>query len=136
MYPRLFLSAGGSVLLLLGVVGYAGVFTEAGSPTFWLDGWENIAHTGLGLAALAAVFVPGVNTALAPHYRWIVGIVALIALFFGVYGFALPAGSGANPNTFGVANLESPADNVLHLVVGLVALAAVFIRPGSEAGTA
>ena len=136
MYPRLFLSAGGSVLLLLGIVGYAGVFTETGSPTFWLDGWENLAHTGLGLASLAAVFVPGINVALAPYYRWIVGVVALIALFFGIYGFLLPAGSSANPNPFGAANLESPADNVLHLVVGLVALAAAFVGTGSRSSTA
>lgn len=132
MYPRLFLSAGGSVLLLLGVVGYAGVFTEGGSPTFWLDGWENLVHTALGLAALAAIFVPGVNAALAPYYRWMVAAVALIALFFGIYGFILPPGSSADPNTFGVANLENPADNVLHLVVGLVALASIWVKPVTE----
>ena len=32
------------------------------------------------------------------------------------------------PNTFGVANLESPFDNVLHLAVGVWALAAA-VRP-------
>ncbi len=133
MYPRLFLSAGGSVLLMLGAVGYANVFTEAGSPSFWLDGAENIAHTGLGVVALAAVFVPGVNRVLAPHYRTIVGLIAVLALFFGIYGFLLPAGSSSDPNTFGVANLESPADNLLHLVVGIVALAAIYVKPSGEA---
>ena len=132
MYPRLFLSAGGSVLLLLGVMGYANVFTEAGSPSFWLDGPENIAHTGLGLLALAAVFVPGLNTVLAPHYRTIVGLVAVIALFFGAYGFLLPTGSSADPNTFGIANLESPSENLLHLVVGIVAVAAIYVKPREE----
>lgn len=132
MYPRLFLSAGGSILLMLGVLGYANVFTETGSPSFWLDGGENIAHTGLGLVALAAVFVPGLNHALAPHYRTIVGLLAVIALFFGIYGFLLPAGSSAHPNTFGVANLESPADNLLHLVVGVTALAAVYLKSTNE----
>ena len=95
------------MLLLLGVMGYANVFTEAGSPTFWLDGAENVAHTGLGLVALAAVFVPGLNTALAPHYRSVVGLLAVIALFFGAYGFLLPAGSSADPNTFGIVAVVS-----------------------------
>ena len=135
MYPRLFLSSGGSVLLLLGTVGYANVFTETGSPSFWLDGAENVAHTGLGLVALGAVFVPGFNHALAPHYRTIVGLLGVIALFFGFYGFLLPAGSSADPNAFGVANLENPADNLLHLVIGVVALASAYVRSGDERAT-
>jgi hypothetical protein len=117
-------------------VGFAKVFTETGSPSFWLDSAENAAHTGLGLASLAAVFVPGLNTALAPRYRTLVGVVAVIALFFGAYGFLLPAGSSAHPNTFGAANLESPADNLLHLVIGSVAMAAFSLKPrgGTMAG--
>jgi hypothetical protein len=130
LYPKLFLTVGGAVLLLLGVVGYLNVFTESSTPWFWLDSGENMAHTVLGLVALAAVFVPGLNTALAPYYRWIVILVGLIALFFAVYGF-LQAGS-AEPNTFGVANLENPSDNLLHLVVGVVALAAAW-APSREA---
>ncbi len=129
MYPRLFLSAGGSVLLLLGVVGYAEIFTEAASPTFWLDDSENLAHTALGIAALAAVFVPGLNRVLAPHSRAIVGVIAVIALFFAAYGFLQPPGSSLEPNTFGIANLENPADNLLHLVVGIVAVAAMYVGP-------
>jgi uncharacterized membrane protein len=128
VYPRLFLTVGGAVLLLLGVVGYLNVFTESGSPNFWLDGGENLAHTVLGIVALAAVFVPGLNTALAPYYRAIVGLVGVIALFFAVYGFLQQAGTAADPNTFGISNLENPADNLLHLVVGIVAFAAVFMK--------
>jgi hypothetical protein len=132
LYPKLFLTVGGAVLLLLGIVGYLNIFTESATPWFWLDGGENLAHTVLGLVALAAVFVPGLNTALAPYYRWIVILVGLIALFFAVYGF-LQAGA-AEPNTFGVANLENPSDNLLHLVVGVVALAAAW-APSREPGT-
>jgi hypothetical protein len=132
VYPRLFLTVGGAVLLLLGLVGYLNVFSEHGSPKFWLDNGENVAHTALGIVALAAVFVPGLNTALAPYYRWIVGLVGVIALFFAVYGFAQPAGSGMHPNTFGLSNLENPADNLLHLVVGVAAFAAVWLK--SEEG--
>jgi len=133
VYPRLFLSAGGSVLLLLTMVGYVGVFSEAGSPTFWLDPAENALHAGLGLVALGALFIPGVKTILAPHQRAIVAGIAVVLLFLGVYGFALPAGSSAHPNLFGMANLESPVDNVLHLVLGVVAAAAVIASPIGEA---
>jgi uncharacterized membrane protein HdeD (DUF308 family) len=133
LYPRLFLIYGGAVLLLLGIVGYLGVFTEPNTPAFWLDSGENLAHTFLGIVALAAVFVPGLNTALKPYYRAIVALVGVIALFFAVYGFL--NASGAEPNTFGVANLENPADNLLHLVVGIVALVAAWM-PSSESGMA
>ena len=115
--PKGFLMAGGIVLVLLGVVGYLGIFTEAAYPAFWLDTGENVAHIAIGVVALAALYVPGLNTALAPYYRWIVLLVGVITLFFGIYGFVVPAGSGASPNTFGISNLESPADNILHLVV-------------------
>jgi hypothetical protein len=123
--PRMFLIVGGAVLLLLGIVGFLNIFTEEAYPAFWLDGGENVAHTVLGIVALAAVFVPGLNSALAPYYRPIVILVGLIALFFGVYGFVVAADtSGAN--TFGLANLEF-ADNILHLVVAAWAFASAFM---------
>ena len=130
MYPKLFLTVGGAVLLLLGVIGYLNVFSETRSPDFWLDNSENVAHTFLGVVALAAVFLPGLNSALAPYYRVIVGLVGVIALFFAVYGFLQPVGSEMHPNTFGLANLENPADNLLHLVVGIAAIAAVYMKSG------
>lgn len=135
MYPRLFLSAGGSVLLLLGVVGYANLFTEAGSPSFWLDGTENLAHAAVGLIAIGAAVVPGRGESTARFQRWLVALIALMALFLGAYGFLLPAGSGAHPNAFGIANLENPADNLLHLVIGISAAAALLVKPASERAT-
>ena len=122
--PRGFLIVGGAVLLLLGLIGF--VFLNNPSLSFfWLDTSENIAHIALGLVALAAVFVPGLNDSLAPYYRWLVILVGVIALFFGVYGFLLPAGTPATPNTFGLANLEL-GDNLLHLIVAAWAFLAAF----------
>jgi hypothetical protein len=127
MNPKQFLTIGGAVLVLLGVLGVLGVFTQSGTPVFWLDTGENVAHLVLGVVALAAVFVPGLNSALAPYYRPLVVVVGIVALFFGVYGFVV--GGAPVPNTFGVANLENPADNVLHLVVGVWALYAALLGP-------
>jgi hypothetical protein len=119
MNPKQFLTVGGAILLVLGIVGYLGVFSAEGS-VFWLDSGENIVHTVLGIVALAAVFVPGLNSALEPYYKPIVILVGVISSFFGIYGFLVA--SQPVPNTFGVANLESPVDNLLHLVVGAWAL--------------
>lgn len=128
--PRGFLTYGGAILLLLGIIGFLGVFNEESVPAFWLDAGENIAHTFLGIVALAIVFVPGLNTALEPYYRPIVILLGIVALFFGLYGFVV-AGNAA-PNTFGLSNLESPADNILHLVVGAWALYAAWRAPASR----
>lgn len=122
--PRGFLMVGGAVLLLLGIVGFLGIFTL---NVFYLTGGENIAHVALGLIALAAVYVPGLNDTLRPYYRWIVILVGLIALFFGVYGFVVPAGNPPTTlNTFGLANLEI-VDNLIHLVVAAWAFAAAYM---------
>ena len=125
--PKGFLTYGGVVLLLLGIIGFLGVFTQSSVPSFYLDNGENVAHTGLGIIALAIVFVPGLNSAFAPYYRWIVILLGIVALFFAVYGFVV-AGDSSMANTFGLANLENPADNILHLVVGAWALYAAW-RP-------
>ena len=121
--PRGFLITGGIVLLVLGILGFLGLFQ---SPGFYLTTGENIAHVGLGVIALAAVFVPGLNTALKPYYRWLVILIGLIALFFTMYGFLLPGGNPpATLNTFGVANLEF-YDNLIHLILAAWAFAAAF----------
>ena len=125
--PRGFLIVGGAVLLLLGLLGFV-ILKDPTLSFFWLDSSENIAHIALGVVALAAVFVPGLNTALEPYYRWIVILVGVIALFFGVYGFLVPAGSPTSQNTFGLANLEL-GDNLLHLVVAAWAFLAAFWGP-------
>ena len=126
--PKGFLTYGGAILLLLGIVGYLNIFSDA-SSSFYLDSGENIAHTFLGIVALAIVFVPGLNSAFAPYYRWIVILLGIVSLFFAVYGFYV--GGNAAPNTFNISNLESPLDDILHLVVGAWALYAAWRPQGS-----
>ena len=122
--PKGFLMVGGLVLLVLGIVGFLGIFKMS---IFFLTDGENYAHVLLGIVALAAVYLPGLNSMLAPYYKWIVVLVGLIALFFGVYGFILPAGNPPTTlNTFGLANLEI-VDNLIHLVVAAWAFAAAFM---------
>lgn len=129
MNPKQFLQIGGAILLLLGIVGYAGVFSDTKSA-FYLDGGENIAHTVLGIVALAAsMWLKDANM-----QKWLVAVVGIVALFFGVYGFAVAGNTP--PNTFGISNLESPADDILHLVVGIWALAAAFKPMGMKAAAA
>jgi ABC-type uncharacterized transport system permease subunit len=118
--PKQFLLVGGIVLLALGLVGFAGLFSQMNS-FFYLDNGENVAHTGLGIIAIAASYL----LKDANLQKWLVVAVGIIALFFTVYGFVVAA--NASPNTFGIANLESPADDILHLVVGVWALAAALI---------
>ena len=122
--PKGFLMVGGVVLLLVGVLGFF-VLNSPSLSFFWLDKSENVAHTALGIVALAALYVPGLNSMLQPYYRWIVILVGLIALFFGLYGFILPAGDEMHPNTFGLANLEL-GDHLLHLVIAAWAFLAAF----------
>jgi len=127
--PRGFLQWGGIVLTLLGIVGFLGIFSKSAVPSFYLDTGENVAHLGLGVIALAALYVPGLNTALAPYYKWIVVLVGLIALFFTVVGFlnaSVPA-----PNT-SAYSLGSQLAHLLHPVVGVWALWAAFYPAKSE----
>ena len=130
MNPKQFLQFGGAILVILGVVGLLPVFTKTNTPWFYLDTGENVAHIGLGVVAIAAAYL---LTDLAMQ-KWLVAVVGVVALFFGVYGFVV-AGA-AEPNTFGLANLESPADNLLHLVVGAWALYAAFMGRATMSTTA
>lgn len=60
-------------------------------------------------------------------HKWLVIVLAITGLAVGIWGFFLPAGSFAKGNVFGVANLENPADNLLHVIVGIWAILAVVL---------
>jgi hypothetical protein len=119
MNPKQFLTLGGAVLLLVGILGMVGVIGPTHEHSifgsfWWFDTPENIAHTVLGVAALGAAFVLP-----AMYQRYLVIAVGALALVVGLYNLM------GEVQLLG-ANLESPADLVLHLGVGAWAMFAAF----------
>jgi len=118
----MFLRIGGAVLLIVGLVGYIGILNNV--DFFSLDAGENLAHTALGIIGLAAGF--GLKDRMI--HRGLTAVVGITALIFGLLGWFLPSGGAltngafANPNFLGLANLESPSDNLLHLFVAAWAI--------------
>ncbi len=107
MNSKQFLMWGGVVLLALGIIGFIAPNLLGKSLSF--DNAENYAHTILGIVAIAAAYVLTAAT-----QRTLVGIVGIVALFFGIWGFVV--GARAAPNFYGVTNLEF-LDNIVHLAV-------------------
>lgn len=124
MNSKQFLTWGGLVLVLAAVLGYLGVIGPTASQSIFGESWyfdngENITHLVLGIVALAAVWAADAKT-----QKLLTQVVAVVALFFGVYGFI--AGTGPM-NAFGLANLENPLDNLLHLAIGAWAAYAAWV---------
>lgn len=123
--PKGFLQVGGAVLLLVGILGFVGVIGPTPAQSifgsfWWFDTPENVAHAVLGIAGLLASFVfPAV------WQRYLVILLGIVAVLVGLYNFASPTLLGAH--------LESPADLVLHLVIGAWALYAAFGGKGKKA---
>lgn len=119
MNPKQFLLIGGAVLAVIGVVGFLGIIGPTPDQSlfgqaWWFDNGENIAHLLLGVVALAAAYVLG-----DVWQKWLVVVVGAVGILVGLWGFLVSGGSV--PNFYG-ANLENPADNILHLAVGAWAL--------------
>lgn len=119
--PKGFLTIGGVVLVLLGILGFVG-FSIGSALVF--DNSENIAHLVLGLVALLLVFVLK-NEMLN---KWVTVLVGLLAIVAAVWGFA-----GISDSTLLGAQFENPIDNLLHLVVGAWGIYAGFIAKKAAA---
>ena len=114
MNPKSFLTIGGIVLVLVAILGFIGVIGPTAEKSifgdsWWFDNGENWAHLIIGAIALISAYTVG-----AAGQKMLVTLVGIIALLVGVIGFF-----GTN---FLGSNLESPADNILHIVIGLWAL--------------
>ncbi|MBI4225454.1 MAG: hypothetical protein HY617_03960 [Candidatus Sungbacteria bacterium] len=125
MNSKQFLILGGLVLVLVAVLGMVGVIGPTAEqsifgPNWWFDAGENWAHLVLGVVALLAAFVLP-----AGMQKPLVILVGLLALVVGVY-------SAAVSTMLLGANLENPADTVLHIAVGLWALLAAMMGKESS----
>lgn len=114
--PKSFLQVGGVILLVLGIIGY--LIPNLLGDLLWFDPAENVAHTVLGIVALVLAPLP-----LGDLKKWVVVLVGLVALYFGVAGFLVSANPA--PNYYGITNLEM-LDNIVHIAVGVWALMAAF----------
>lgn len=122
----LLLAGGFSVIIgILGVLSLGPTHEHSMFGTFlWMDVKENIFHTLLGLIGIAIVLIPSLKAMLLPYYKHIVLVAASIALFFSLYGFLEAYKIISPPIDF---NLQHPADNILHLLLGLWALTAIVL---------
>jgi len=124
MNPKQFLVIGGIVLLLVGVIGFFGIIGPTPEQSifgdaWWFDNGENWAHTILGVVALILAFA-----APAMVQKWVVVLLGIIGVVIGIYSIFTSSFLGAN--------LENPADSILHLVIGIWALLAGFMGKGSK----
>lgn len=115
MNSKQFLQIGGAVLVLVGILGFVGVIGPTpGQSIFgsswWFDNGENWAHTVLGVVGLLAAYTFPANL-----QKPLVMLLGVVGVLVGAYSlFIGPAFLGAN--------LENPADTVLHFAVGAWAL--------------
>lgn len=122
MNPKQFLQIGGVVLVLVGILGFVGVIGPTAEVSifgsaWWFDNAENWAHLVLGIVGLIAAYALGVN--LQRPLVMLLGIVGVLVGLWSLLGYTMFLG----------ANLENPADSLLHLVVGAWALWASWKKP-------
>lgn len=121
MNPKQFLFIGGSVLVLVAVLGWVGIIGPTAEQsvfgaTWVFDTYENWANLIIGVVALLAG-----ATFPSSAQKSLVMIVGLVALFFGIYSAFGPVYEGKE---FMGAVLQNPTDTVFHLVIGVWALVA------------
>jgi hypothetical protein len=113
--PARFLQFGGLAFLALGIVGF--LMPNIGGAYLWFDIPENYAHLITGIVAVVLAPMP-----IGTTKKWLVLLIGLLAVFFGIIGF-LVAGNEP-PNFYGITNLENPLENAIHLTLGIWALMA------------
>lgn len=114
MNPKQFLQIGGAVLVLVGILGFIGVIGPDTASSIFGEAWyfdnaENWAHLVLGIVGLAASFLFPNNL-----QKSLVLLLGIVGVLVGLYGIFSPSFLGAN--------LENPADTLLHILVGAWAL--------------
>jgi hypothetical protein len=129
---KLYATVVGAVLTIAGIIGFF-YSSSFGSPgivddmfgIFAVNGWHNVLHLATGLLGLAAAGYFARTYALA---------VGLLYLVVAIWGFLIGSGDAI----LSIVPVNT-ADNVLHLIIGLVGLAAgaaSHARKGTRARTA
>lgn len=120
-----FLQVGGVVLIIVGLFSYVlpgGILLPSNVLGGWqFDNGEGIAHIFLGVVALIAAYVLPSSL-----HKPLVVVVGIVGLLFGLLGGTV-INTGGNANFYGLSNLESPLDNILHLFVAAWALYASLV---------
>jgi hypothetical protein len=119
--PNGFLKIGGAVLVLVALLGFFHVIGPMPADSIFGEAWyfdngENWAHLILGVVGLIAAF-----TLSASMQKTLVMLLGIIGVLVGIYSIFSPSFLGAN--------LENPADTILHLAVGAWALYASMRKP-------
>ena len=113
MNPKQFLQVGGAVLVVVGILGFflIGPTAEASifGSSWWFDNGENYAHLIIGIVGLIAASMLS-----ASSQKSLVMLLGVVGIVVGIYSIF-------SQNFLG-ANLENPADTILHLAVGAWAL--------------
>lgn len=117
MNPKQFLLLGGVVLILVGILGFVGILGPTADQSifgsaWWFDNAENWAHLVLGVVGLVAAFM--FPASLQKPLVMLLGVVGVVV---GLYSLFIS-------QQFLGANLENPADTLLHSAVGVWALLA------------
>lgn len=120
MNSKQFLLWGGIILVVVGILGFFLIGPTAerslfGEPWVFTPG-ENWAHLIIGIVALIVAYSKS-----GEAQRWLTWIAGIIALLVGIWGFVSATALG------GV--LQNPADNILHLVIGIWAVWAAYKTP-------
>ncbi|MBI4049307.1 MAG: DUF4383 domain-containing protein [Candidatus Doudnabacteria bacterium] len=115
MNPKQFLVVGGAILVLVGLLGFFGVIGPTAEQSifgsaWWFDQGENWAHLVIGVVGLIAAYTFPAST-----QKPLVMLLGVIGVLIGLYSLIFSS-------SFLGANLENPADSLLHLVVGVWAL--------------
>ena len=115
MNSKQFLQIGGVVLILVGILGFVGVIGPTAESSifgsaWWFDNAENWAHLVIGIVGFIAAYALGAG--LQRPLVMLLGIVGVLVGLASFFGYTMLLG----------ANLENPADSLLHLLVGLWAL--------------
>lgn len=124
---RLYATAVGAILVILGIAGffYTSSFGTPGQVDdvfgiFAVNGWANVVHIGTGAVAL---LVAGYA---ARQYALLLGIAATA---IAIWGFAL----GPGESILSLIPINT-ANNVLHLILGALGVAAARATGAGQAG--